>query len=163
MGSYLSQAVRAVWSGLKTGPNVSAHMAAHHGHYYDEDATSKKPLRITKSDCPAIIMAPAVSALTIAPATNVSFDVRLPLNFDLRVEDEAVYEIVDFYELVLRDLHAAWRSGNFGLAAPVGLYTVEPGQAQIHKLYDETENSAVFVSWQIEFLYTLVFRRQIER
>jgi len=161
MASYLSTSVRAVWSALKADEEVAAYMAARHGHYYEEDETSKKALKLTKSDCPAIIMVPAVGGLAIQPATNVRFDVRMPLSLDLRTEEPDVDTALDIYEMVLRALHAAWRSDSFGVAAQ-GLFLTEPGAATAHQLYNQMENQLVFVSWQIEFTYTLVFRRQIE-
>lgn len=156
---YLTTSVRAVWTALKAGENVAAYMAANNGSYYEEDEDSKKALRITKSDCPAVIMVPGVSGIKIEPATNVSSDLRLPLDFDLRVEDEDVDAIVNFWEIVVRDLQAAWKASKFGLDSSVGLWAVEVGGAKVGKLYEDAQNAAVFVSWQATFAYTLVFRR----
>ena len=159
--SYLSTSVRAVWAALKAGENVAAYMSANNGSWYEEDEDSKKALRITKSDCPAVIMVPAVSGLKVRNATNVSHDLALPLDFDLRVEDEDVDAIVDFWEMVVRDLQTAWLGSAFGLDMSVGLWNVEVAGARISKLYEDGQNAAVFVSWQALFAYTLVFRRDL--
>ncbi len=164
MSSYLTTAFRAVWTDLKADTTVAAYMADRNGHYYEESEESKKALKITKSDCPAIIMVPGVSGITMSPATNLTYDVSLPLNFDLRHESQDVGDALDFLEMTLRALHAAWRRHNFGLANSVGLYVTRPGfgSAPVKKAYEATENALVFVSWQIEFNYTLVFRRTLE-
>lgn len=158
--SYVTTGFRSVWSALKTGANVAPHMAAKKGRYYEETETSKPALRITRSDCPAIIMVPGVSAISIAPANNVTFDVSLPLNFDLRVEDADVGAALNLWEMLVRDLWAAWMANAFGLA-PHGLYQVKPGSAQVRKMYDQAQDALVFVSWQVEWTLTLVFRRDL--
>jgi hypothetical protein len=164
MASYLSTALRAVWSDLKADTSLAAYMALKNGHYYEETEDGKKALKVTKSDCPAVIMVPGVSGITMTPVTNLTYDVALPLNFDLRHESSDVAEALDFMEMTVRALHAAWRRHNFGLANSVGLYVTRPGfgSAPVKKAYEARENAIVFVSWQIEFTYTLVFRRTLE-
>ena len=161
MSSYITTGFRAAWTALKAGANVSAYMAANNGHYYEETEDSKKPLKITKSDCPALIMVPGVSRIAITPATNVTYDVALPLDFDLRVENPDVDEAIDLWEMVIRDLHAAWVLNRFGLANSIGAYNVRPGGAAVRKLYDEKDKQLVYVSWQVEWTYTILFRRNI--
>jgi len=161
MSSYLTTGSRAVWTALKAGARVAPYMAENHGTYYEENEESKKALKVTKSDCPAIIMVPGVSGIAIAAATNETYDVPLPLNFDLRVDSPSVDDAVDFWEIVVRDIHAAWRANRFGLANSAGCYNTRPGAAFVRKLYDGPENALVFVSWQVEWTYTLLFRRNI--
>ncbi|HRU04951.1 MAG TPA: hypothetical protein P5137_04145 [Candidatus Brocadiia bacterium] len=158
--SYITTGFRAVWSALKTGSNVAAHMASKKGQYYEETETSKPALKITRSDCPAIIMVPGVSAISIAPANNMTFDVSIPLNFDLREENMDVGAALNLWEMLVRDLWAAWKANAFGCAS-LGLYQVKPGSAQVRKVYDQSESALVFVSWQVEWPLTLVFRRDL--
>ena len=160
--SYLSLAVRAVWTKLKAGSNVAPYMLANNGHYFEEELTSKRPTRITKSDCPAIAMWPALEALTILPATNESFEVRLPLTLQIDVEETSVYTALDLYEIVMRDLWSAWKTSYFGLAGSGRPWKFEPGSGKFAKTYDgPDEQSLVAVSWRSTSSMVLVFRRTL--
>jgi hypothetical protein len=158
--NYLTTGYRAVYAALKADSVVAEIMDG--GHWYLYEAGDKHPIEVTAGDCPAIIVSPATSRMGMTQATNVSFDVRLPLNFDLRVKQECVDEVPWFYANVVRVLWTQFLANRYGLDAGNGLYKVEPGAAAVADLYDtNAENRLVRVFWKITFPWTLLFRRNL--
>lgn len=165
MSSFLTTAYRAVWSTLKADASpVAAIVAAGKGQWFEENATSRKPLDLKKSDLPAVIVRPGIDAISLPPATNVSFDVRLPLSFDLRTEGPNVDDCVDLLEATIRTVWAGFLSNNFGLAASVGLWLLEPGNGAIVAVYDNDAEGRPtdFLYWRATWSCTLLFRRSLE-
>ena len=158
--TWLAPSYRAVYAALQADTVLAGMMEGGNWYLYGEG--DKHPIQLTAGDCPAIICSPAIGRMTMTQATNVSFDVRLPLDFDLRVKNEDVDEITAFWELIVRSLWARFLSDRYGLAAGIGLYKAEPGGAAVADLYDtNADKRLVRVSWKITFTWTLLFRRNL--
>jgi hypothetical protein len=158
--AFLTPGYRAVYAALKADAVLAGMMEGSNWYLYD--CGDKHPIQLTAGDCPAIICSPATGRMTMTQATNVSFDVRLPLDFDLRVKDEDVDAAFALFEAVVRPLWARFILDRYGLAASIGLYKVEPGGAAVADLYDtDSEKRLVRVSWKVTFPWTLLFRRNL--
>lgn len=141
---------------LKADVALSAYLADG-GTFYDFALTARHPLKLTRSDCPALVVGPARAPRR--PSTNKTADITVTLLFSLVVDSPDAGEAEDFLALVEAALDAG--APSFGLSGAEAPFICDFHGARIEGLFDEEEAAARGVMWRSEFEYSLTLRRVV--
>ena len=147
----------AIVAALKADEDLSAYMAANNGHWYDYSTGAKWPLRLSKSDCPAVIVMPA--GLASRAATNVEDDFEVSIEVGCACDSRDVGEAEDLWWLIEAALRKS--APSFGLTGYGSPHLARLAGLTVEQLAGKgADDDIAGVNWGCRDRIVLTCRRQ---